>query len=83
MHTVTQPVKSYDVNSPKTTHREVFPDIGVSVFPQTFVVKSVDLRDLTGLVVPSQDGDALAVPNLLWRIKKIISISYKFINAVY
>ena len=64
MHTVTQPVKSYDINSPKTTHREVFPDIGVSVFPQTFVVKSVDLRDLTGLVVPPQDGDALAVPNL-------------------
>ena len=65
MHTVTQPFKSYDVNSPKNpTHREVFPDIGVSVFPQTFVVKSVDLRDLTGLVVPSQDGDALAVPNL-------------------
>ena len=64
MHIVTQPAKSYDVNSPKTTHREVFPDIGVSVFPQTFVVKSVDLSDLTGLVVPSQDGDALAVPNL-------------------
>jgi hypothetical protein len=37
---------------------EVFPDISIAVFPQTFVVKAVDLGDLSTLVVPSKDGDS-------------------------
>lgn len=37
---------------------EVFPDIGVAVFSQAFVIKSIDLCDLTAFVVTTEDGDA-------------------------
>ena len=40
---------------------EEFPNIRVAIFPQTFVVEAVDLRDLAGFVVAAQDGDALRV----------------------
>lgn len=40
---------------------EVFPDGGVAVFAQAFVVETVDLGDLTGFVVAAQDGDAVWV----------------------
>ena len=43
---------------------EVFPHVGVAVFSQALVVEPVHLRDLTGLVVPSEDGDALGVTDL-------------------
>lgn len=43
---------------------EVFPDIRVAVFPQTLVVESVDLGDLTRFVVAAEDGDALWVTDL-------------------
>lgn len=32
---------------------EVFPDVGVAIFPQAFVVEAVDLSDLAGFVVSS------------------------------
>ena len=41
--------------------REVFPHVGVAVLSQAFVVKPVDLGDLTTLVVPAEDGDAGSV----------------------
>lgn len=37
---------------------EVFPHIGVAVFSQAFVVKTIDLSDLTAFVVTTEDGDA-------------------------
>lgn len=41
--------------------REILPDISVAIFPQTLVVEAIDLCDLTGLVVSTQDRDALRV----------------------
>lgn len=40
---------------------EIFPDIGVAVFSQTFVVEAVDLSDLTRFVVTSENGNAVRV----------------------
>ena len=40
---------------------KVFPYIRVAIFSQTFVVETVDLRDLTGFVVATEDCDALGV----------------------
>jgi len=43
---------------------EVLPDISVSVFAKTLVVETVDLGDLTGLVISSKNGDSLRVSDL-------------------
>ena len=43
---------------------KVFPNVGVAVFPQALVVETVDLSDLTGLVVATEDGNTLRVTNL-------------------
>lgn len=43
---------------------EVFPDIGVAVFAQALVVKTVDLCDLAGFVISSENGDTLGVTDL-------------------
>ena len=43
---------------------EELPHIGVAVLPQAFVVEAVNLSDLAGFVVSSQDGDALGISNL-------------------
>ena len=36
--------------------RKLFPDIWVSVLPQALIVKTIYLRDLSALVVTSEDG---------------------------
>lgn len=43
---------------------EVLPDVGVAVLAQALVVEAVDLGNLAGLVVATQDGDALGVADL-------------------
>ena len=43
---------------------EETPDIGVAVFAQTLVVEAVYLGDLSGLVIATEDGDAVAVSEL-------------------
>lgn len=43
---------------------EVLPDVRVAVLAQALVVETVDLCDLSRLVVAAQDGDSLGVPNL-------------------
>lgn len=43
---------------------EELPDIGVAVLAKTLVIESVHLGNLTGLVVSSEDGNALGVSNL-------------------
>ena len=43
---------------------ERLPDISVTVFAQTFVVETIDLGDLAGFVVASQDCDTLRIPDL-------------------
>lgn len=41
---------------------EKLPHVSISVFSETLVVESVDLSDLPGLVVSSEDGDSLLIP---------------------
>jgi hypothetical protein len=43
---------------------EVFPNISVAVFAEAFVIEAVDLCDLSGLVVSTEDGNTLRVTNL-------------------
>ena len=42
---------------------ETFPDIGVSIFSAALIVEAIDLGNLPGLVVASQDGDSIFVPD--------------------
>lgn len=39
---------------------EVLPNIGVTIFPEALVIEAVHLCDLSALVVPSEDCDALS-----------------------
>jgi hypothetical protein len=39
----------------------MLPDVRVAVLAEAFVVESVDLSDLAGFVVSSEDGNALRV----------------------
>lgn len=41
--------------------REIFPDIRVSVLSKTLVVEAIDLSDLTGLVISTENGDSRGV----------------------
>ena len=43
---------------------ERLPNIRVAVFAQTFVVEAIDLGDLAGFVVASQDCDTLRISDL-------------------
>lgn len=43
---------------------KVLPNVGISIFPQALVVKTVHLRDLSALVVPSENCDPFAEPYL-------------------
>lgn len=43
---------------------EVLPDVGVAVLSEAFVVEAVDLGNLAGFVVATEDGDAGGVSNL-------------------
>lgn len=43
---------------------EVFPHVGIAVFAETFVIESVDLCDLSGFVVSTEDGNTLRVTDL-------------------
>lgn len=43
---------------------EVLPDVGVAVLAEALVVEAVDLGDLAGLVVSTEDGDALWIADL-------------------
>jgi len=44
--------------------RETFPDVRIPVFAQAFVVETIDLGNLSGLVVSSKNCNALRVANL-------------------
>ena len=43
---------------------EVLPDVGVSVLSQAFIVEPINLGDLLGLVVTSEDSDSVWVSDL-------------------
>lgn len=43
---------------------KVLPNAGVAVFAETLVVETVDLCDLAGLMVSTQDSDALGIADL-------------------
>lgn len=58
--------------------REVSPNIRVSVFPQTLVVESVHLSDLSCFVISSKDGYSLGIPDFKrkqkrYRLHRVIS----------
>jgi hypothetical protein len=40
---------------------EVFPYVRVAIFSETFIVEPIDLCDLAGFVVATEDGDALGI----------------------
>jgi hypothetical protein len=42
---------------------KVFPDIGVSVLPQALVIKTINLSDLPGFVISSQNGNSVGESN--------------------
>lgn len=42
---------------------EGFPHICIPVFSQTFIVETINLSDLAGLVIASKDGNAPGVSN--------------------
>jgi hypothetical protein len=43
---------------------EVLPDVRISILPQALVVETVNLSDLSRLVVTTEDRNAVPVPNL-------------------
>lgn len=43
---------------------EIFPHIGVAIFAQTLVVETVNLGDLAGFVVSTEDSNTIGVANL-------------------
>ena len=43
---------------------EVLPHVGISVFPQTLIVESINLCDLFGLVITSKDCNSVWISNL-------------------
>ena len=43
---------------------EVFPDIGIAIFAKTLIVETVDLGDLTGFMVASENGDSPRISDL-------------------
>lgn len=42
---------------------KIFPDVCISIFAKAFIVESVDLGDLAGLVVSTEDCDTLRISN--------------------
>jgi hypothetical protein len=42
---------------------EVLPYVGIAVFSKALIIKPIDLCDLAGLVVATEDGDALRISN--------------------
>lgn len=51
---------------------EVFPNIGSAVHTQAFVVKAIDLCNLTALVVTPRQCDAIGVSHLKSHLYKYI-----------
>jgi hypothetical protein len=44
--------------------REVFPHISITVFPEAFIVKTIDLSNLTRFMVSTKYSDSVLVANL-------------------
>jgi hypothetical protein len=43
---------------------ETFPDIGITIFAATLIIKAIDLCNLSGLMVASKKGDSIFEPHL-------------------
>jgi hypothetical protein len=43
---------------------EVFPHVSIAIFAETFVIESIDLCDLSGLVVSTEDGNTVWITDL-------------------
>lgn len=64
----------------------IFPDICISVFPQTLIIKTVDLCDLSWLMISSEDSNSILEPDLdghqesdslHWVVASVDVISHK------
>jgi len=42
---------------------EVLPYVGVTIFSETFIIEPIDLCDLAGFVIATENGDALRISN--------------------
>jgi len=40
---------------------EVFPHVGISVFPQAFIVETIDLSNLSAFVISTQNGESVFI----------------------
>jgi hypothetical protein len=43
---------------------EILPNIRISILSQAFIIKAIDLCDLSGFVVASKDSDSILEPDL-------------------
>ena len=51
------------------SYRKIFPNVGVSVFSKTFIVKTINLGNLARFVISAQNGYPLTKSNL--KLKEI------------
>ena len=42
---------------------QTFPDIRIAIFPAAFIIESINLSDLSGLMISPQNGDSVLVPH--------------------
>lgn len=40
---------------------EAFPDVGVAIFSTAFIVEAINLSDLPGFMISSEDGDSVFI----------------------
>ena len=64
-------MQTEDAVSNHRRHRQIVKSVGkmlphicIPIFPETFVVETVDLSDLATLVVPADEGDSVGVTDL-------------------
>lgn len=43
--------------------RKMFPDVGISIFSEAFIIKAINLSNLTTLVISTKDCNAVSVSN--------------------
>lgn len=60
---------------------KVLPNVGITIFPEAFVIKSINLSDLLALVISSKDSDSTWEPDFESN-KKCYSLN-RVISSIY